>query len=158
MTPSGRNHAFLWDRGVMTDLGTLPGFLDSGALGINDLGQVLGKAFGVITGGDHAECFVWSRGVMNDLGLCLGTPLIRDLGVVGNVTTASGYAHVFLWTPPGPILTWPGVDKVLSTQKQLGAFGRRPSAVDGASRPSIMRGECAARRAARGVPTGVDPI
>ena len=35
-------HAFLWQNGVMTDLGTLAANEDSGATGINNLGQIVG--------------------------------------------------------------------------------------------------------------------
>src|SRR5436189_4442945 len=40
-TPDGRNHAFLWQDGVMTDLGTLGG-LASNAVGINQQSQIAG--------------------------------------------------------------------------------------------------------------------
>src|SRR5215211_2000108 len=43
--PSGAgHHAFLWEKGKMTDLGTLPGSSLSNALDINDRGQVVGSS------------------------------------------------------------------------------------------------------------------
>ncbi|SRR5712691_563532 len=38
-------HASLWDHGILTDLGTLPGFDSTDATGINDSGEVVGDAF-----------------------------------------------------------------------------------------------------------------
>src|SRR5688572_14952640 len=37
-------HAFLWENGVMTDLGVLPGDEESGAAGINAVGQIVGSS------------------------------------------------------------------------------------------------------------------
>jgi probable HAF family extracellular repeat protein len=51
-------HAFLWERGEMIDLGTLPGALRSFALDINDDSVIVGFS-------DHG--FVWYEGVMRDL-------------------------------------------------------------------------------------------
>ena len=70
--PSGQQHAFLWEDGVMRDLGTLPGGNSSEAYGINDRGQVIGWSTV-----DEATCtlfdgcwhaFLWENGVMTDLG------------------------------------------------------------------------------------------
>jgi probable HAF family extracellular repeat protein len=58
--PSGEWHPFLYNKGVMQDLGCLPNETApcyAYALGINDIGQVVGG-----TGSDHA--FLYSNGVM----------------------------------------------------------------------------------------------
>jgi probable HAF family extracellular repeat protein len=69
---SGEQHAFLWEDGVMHDLGTLPGGTFSEAYGINDRGEVVG--WSTI---DQATCtlfdgcwhaFLWEEGRMIDLG------------------------------------------------------------------------------------------
>src|SRR5262245_40505167 len=43
LVANGSGHAFLWQNGVMTDLGSLGG--SSTALGINDAGQVVGESY-----------------------------------------------------------------------------------------------------------------
>ena len=58
------NHAFLWENGAMTDLGTLGGSLST-ANAINDMGQIVGDST-LASGERHA--FLWDRGVMKDLG------------------------------------------------------------------------------------------
>ena len=58
-TASGKQHAFLWQSGKMTDLGTLGG-RDSGASAINDRGQVIGTSLTPKPARTHA--FLWQSG------------------------------------------------------------------------------------------------
>jgi probable HAF family extracellular repeat protein len=99
-------HAFLWQNGAMTPLGTLGG-TNSVAYGINASGQVVGESF-TASGADHA--FLWTpttpngnTGSMIDLLTLGGTQSqafgINDAGqVVGTADIAGDTAqHAFLW-------------------------------------------------------------
>lgn len=102
-------HAFLWTKGKMADLGTLPSPLNtySQAFGINDRGQIVGES-GFRDAEGHP--FFWSKGVMTDIGT-LGGPTgcaqaINNTGqVVGFADTTvpdssnpGGFlSHAFLW-------------------------------------------------------------
>src|SRR5271157_5380314 len=57
-------HAFLWQKGKMSDLGTLPGDVVSVGCGINNRGQVAGVSQDA-NGNDRA--YLWQNGVMTDL-------------------------------------------------------------------------------------------
>jgi len=57
-------HAFLWQKGVMSDLGTLPGDLISVGCGINNRGQVTGVS---IDASGNPRAYLWQNGVMTDL-------------------------------------------------------------------------------------------
>jgi probable HAF family extracellular repeat protein len=57
-TTSGAIHAFLWENGKMTDLGTLPGGSLSEALGINNRGQVVGWS---ITASRVPHAVLWTN-------------------------------------------------------------------------------------------------
>lgn len=97
-------HAFLWEDGVMTDLGTLGGdaIIEgdiSAASALNEHGQIVGSST-TASGDTHAV--LWQNGVMTDLGTLGGTfsdaADIDERGqIVGTSTTAAGERHAFLW-------------------------------------------------------------
>ena len=63
-TGSGVTHGFRWDKGVMTDLGSLGGDV-SDAMGINPAGQVVGTSYTPIPpiSGGHPRAYLWQAGV-----------------------------------------------------------------------------------------------
>ena len=99
-TLSGDKHAFLYENGIMTDLGTLPGDTSSSAAAINDRGQIVGTSG---FPGEHA--FLFDNGVMIDLGTLpggtsSGATAINNHGqVVGSSTATNALNHATLWTP-----------------------------------------------------------
>ena len=99
--------AFVWDRGVMRDLGTLGG-TDSCALFINDRGQVAGNSFTNSTVNPGTQLptlhpFFWDGYEMKDLGTLGGTlAFAQGINNRGQVAGASSLAndmtfHAFLW-------------------------------------------------------------
>jgi probable HAF family extracellular repeat protein len=104
-------HAFVQTGGATTDLGTLGGRF-SGALGINNNGQIAGTSE---TAGGQTHGFIFSGGKMTDVGTLGGTNsdarVINDSGqVAGAAQTADGSYHAFLTTLGG-------------TMKDLGTLG-----------------------------------
>jgi probable HAF family extracellular repeat protein len=75
--PGGANHAFLWQDGVMTDLG------GGSATDINDNGQVVGV---------NAYAFLWQGGVVSELpSLGRGSSAFE----INNLGSVVGYVNVF---------------------------------------------------------------
>jgi probable HAF family extracellular repeat protein len=102
--PGELGHAFLWHKGVMTDLGTLGGNL-SAAFGINPGGAIVGVSFILRDNPANAShAFRWKDGVMTDLGTLGGRESVAlDINPAGQVVGTSQPAEgitspiVFLW-------------------------------------------------------------
>src|SRR6266852_7585362 len=84
------NHAFLWENGVMIDLGTLGGNL-SAANAINGRGQVVGESE---TAGGEMHAFLWEHGVMKDLGTPGETSSAQGLNTRGEIVGATSGKNV----------------------------------------------------------------
>ena len=90
----GSPHAFIWQNGVMTDLGTLdPHYQFTKAVAINRAGKAVGESQ-TASGNEHA--FSWKQGVMKDLGAYPGAneSFAADINRAGQVLSP----HAFLWT------------------------------------------------------------
>lgn len=66
------SRAFLWDNGVMQDLGTLPGGTTAEAQDINESGRIVGGS-DTTNGVSGYRGFSWDSGVMTELGTLGGT-------------------------------------------------------------------------------------
>ena len=102
------SHAFLWQNGVLTDLGTLPGGNDSSANVINARGWIAGGSttgeIDPLTGGPVFHAVFWKNEII-DLGTLggneSGSNYVNNEGqVVGASainTTSNPPTHPFLW-------------------------------------------------------------
>ncbi len=99
-------HAFVWQNGVMTDLGVLAGDTDSDALSMNGSGQVVGFSATSST----IRAFILNNGVMSDLNTLIspnsGYQLeigfwINDAGQIAAqaLVQSTGETHAILLTP-----------------------------------------------------------
>jgi len=100
--------AFLFQNGVMQDLGTLGGPDSITFSGVNERGQVVGCSFtnstpNPTTGAPTLDPFLWEKGKMVDLGTLGGASgcglLINDRGQVMGQSNLGGdqITHAFLW-------------------------------------------------------------
>ena len=100
---AGATHAFLWQNGVMTDLGTLGG-ATSVATATNDAGQITGISD---TSTGETAAFLWQGGAMVDIGPSTGVSDINESGQVAGAVRFDSYfpsptVFATLWTPATP--------------------------------------------------------
>ena len=92
-------HAFLWQNGTMSTIGSLGGS-ETYALQIDDAGQIVGYGT-TASGADHA--FLWQNGTMTDLGTLSGgtgstAASINQTGlIVGYSTDVGGATQAVTW-------------------------------------------------------------
>lgn len=109
---NGDYHAYVWQHGVMRDLGPVPGFDDMtciGAFGVNSHDQVVGQAERNLCAGPDAHAFLWEDGDMIDVNQFVppGSDItlteieqINDRGeMFGIGTLTSGEDRAFLLIP-----------------------------------------------------------
>jgi probable HAF family extracellular repeat protein len=115
--PGLSDRAFLWDQGIMSDLGALGGGAAL-ANAVNDSGQVAGYS-ATLPGLTAYHACVWQNGTITDLGTLGGGGSfangINNAGdVVGGAALANGRTHAFLYhdgvmadlgAPPGNTYT-----------------------------------------------------
>jgi probable HAF family extracellular repeat protein len=103
-TPLGpMAHAYLWQNGVMTDLGVLPGLDDSGAAAINSSGVVVGSSSH--TDPDTYEvtsaAFIYQDGQMSALPVPSPESYAGDINdsgvVVGSMRAPGGFSNYHAW-------------------------------------------------------------
>jgi probable HAF family extracellular repeat protein len=124
------DHAFFYDTGTLTDLGTFGGSTSSG-YAINSSGQVAGQS-DLANGQTHA--FLYTGGQPQDLGTLGGTSssgsLINDAGVVAGTSTLSGSTATAGFIYTGGVMM------------NLGTFGGDCSPY-GLNNVGVVVGECA---------------
>ena len=107
-----QTRAFIWQHGVMHDLGTLGG-PDAVAIALNERGQVVGYSFtnatpNPVTGVPTTDPFLWDHGTTIDLGTLGGTDanvgpeptlVINNKGQVAGTSNLAGDInfHAFSW-------------------------------------------------------------
>jgi probable HAF family extracellular repeat protein len=103
-------HAFFWEDGAMTDLGTLGGD-NSEAIWLNDKAVVVGSAdLAGPSGTQTHDAVVWINGKIHDLGTVPGDACSRGRGlnvrgqVVGGSSDCHNFLHAFLWEDDGPMV------------------------------------------------------
>jgi probable HAF family extracellular repeat protein len=82
-------HAFFWQSGTMSDLGTLPGDVDSFAYGLNDKAQIVGAS---CDASENCRGFIWQNGSMMDLNLLMAPNSSWDLYYGGDINDAGQIA------------------------------------------------------------------
>ena len=104
-TSSGDAHAFAWKRGVMTDLGKIPGKAMSSALGIGLDGTPIGVScdgvpwgsFGNFSSNLGCRAVLFTDAAPSDLGPLPDNALIFAAASTGDIVGSDRETHGFLW-------------------------------------------------------------
>ncbi|HUT28342.1 MAG TPA: right-handed parallel beta-helix repeat-containing protein [Sedimentisphaerales bacterium] len=102
-TAEGHIHAFIWEKGVMTDLGVFAAGPDgvevSCAKSINNLGKVVGHSSYSSSNVEHpARAFLWENGQMRDIGTLGGNSYATAINNQGQIVGhCEGVGRAFLW-------------------------------------------------------------
>lgn len=119
----GRQRAFLWAQGQLTDLGTLGG-RDSWAYDINNHGQVVGWAAG--SGGRLG--FLWQAGTISPLSSPGATPgvafAINDAGQVAGNFITGGPPQAYRWESGVAAQLNPGAGKTEAAARAINSLGQ----------------------------------
>lgn len=112
VTPLGpMQHAVLWQTGVISDLGLLPGDHDSAAVAINSFGQIAGSSGR--TDPESYEStyrpFVYSAGVMTPIPISSSEAYASDINdsgvVVGTMRAGGGLSKFHAWIYADGVVT-----------------------------------------------------
>lgn len=131
--PGQLAHAFLWQGGTMTDLGTLRAGDESFALAINNAGQVVGSS------GDRA--FLWQDGEMADItppgASGAAARFISDRGsiLISAVPDGGTDTHWYLATPAAPGTTTTTTQPSTTTTTQPSTTATTQPSTTTTSRP-----------------------
>jgi len=151
---TGEEHAFLWQDGTMTDLGTLGGH-SSSAMGINPQGQVVGFA---ATADDAIHAVLWDHGATTDLGAGRACAINSGGQIVGE-----SEGHAVVWDHGNKIdigLSGYGTGEINSLC-ELGLFEHGPTinaSGDVALNYCTHAGACSAYLWDRGTLTKLDDL
>ena len=135
----------------LRSLGTLPGFVNSQAYGINERGEIVGWSYNTnpVTGGvvpDFRGFVVGVDGVMRDVGSLGGATIARDVNdrgvIVGSSRLADGQTRAFV-LEDGVMRELPGLGGRFA---EATGINNRGLVVGSATRPGFPNGQ---RRAVR---------
>jgi probable HAF family extracellular repeat protein len=100
--PNSNGHAFLYQKGIMTDLGTLPGDNSSAATAINNIGNVVGSSDNPLLPGAPVHAFLYNGKKMIDVGTGGNVSGINNSGdMIGGWVSHSGTAFNFVFKNGG---------------------------------------------------------
>jgi probable HAF family extracellular repeat protein len=131
LTADGEYHAFRWQNGAMSDLGTLPGDIGSYANAISNNGKVVGESFKSIPGygARTSRAVLWQNSGTVDLGILprmtwSSATAVNGRGqVVGVSGMESGNRQAFLWQR-GQMIALQGMGGTRSVASGINAGGQ----------------------------------